>query len=165
MTPCSGSTGRAGPGTARALLSVLSLAAVAAFATGCRNDPSPAWGYPELKATLESFAGALAEPCDRTAPESCTAGLDRTGTLAERAFDEVLGHGLLDDGYAEARSRADRARAARLAAAREARSRRDPQHPPFRRAVAEERRAYEHLLAELRRLRTAPPPGDGTDPV
>ncbi|MFG2291919.1 hypothetical protein [Streptomyces sp. NPDC048603] len=147
------------------VVSVLSVTALTAVATGCRNDSAPAWGYPELRSTLAAYSRELAERCDHTTPESCVRGLDRIGAVAERAFDEALAHRLLDDGCVEARSLAARARAARVAAARAAWARQDPHHPPFRRAVAAERRAYQRLLAELERVRTAPPPGDGTDPV
>ncbi|MFF5448707.1 hypothetical protein [Streptomyces sp. NPDC012888] len=162
MTPCSIARGRVRRGTVRALACVATLAAVA---TGCRDDRAPDWGYPDLRATLRTYSAALAEPCDDHAPAHCAAGLDRLGVLAERAFGEVLDHRLLDDAYVAARSAATRAREARLAAAAEARARHDPHHPSFRRAVAAERLAHARLLAELERIRTAPPPGDGTEPV
>ncbi|MFJ4776105.1 hypothetical protein [Streptomyces sp. NPDC088762] len=150
-------------GTLRAIASVASLAALA---TACRNDTAPAWGYPELHARLGSLSRALETPCDESAPASCAAALDRLGTLADLALAEVLDHRLLDPRCAEAVSALDRARALRATAAGQARARRDPHHPPLRRAVAAERRAYERLLAALQRVRTAPPPADGaTDPV
>ncbi|MFD9355697.1 hypothetical protein [Streptomyces sp. NPDC060031] len=154
--------GRAGPGTVRAVASV---AALMVLATGCRDDAAPAWGYPELGATLGSLSQALEKGCTETAPASCADDLDRLDVLAERAFAEVLDHRLLDAAYVEARNEVDRARELRLAAAAQARSRRDPHHLPLRRAVAAERLAYRHLLAALERVRTAPPPGDGTEPV
>ncbi|MFD9338013.1 hypothetical protein ACFWBF_26965 [Streptomyces sp. NPDC060028] len=154
--------GRAGSGAVRALASV---AVLVVLATGCRNDAAPAWGYPELGATLGSLSRALEKGCPEAAPASCADDLDRLGVLAERAFAEVLDHRLLDAAYVEAKSEVDRARELRLAAAAQARSHRDPHHLPFGRAVAAERLAYRHLLAALERVRTAPPPGDGTAPV
>lgn len=151
-----------GAGTIRA---VAALAALAALATGCRNDTAPAWGYPELGATLSSLSRDLDEGCAETVPASCVAGLDRLGVLAERAFAEALDRELLDTGYVEAINAVDAAKQLRVAAAREARARRDPHYLPFRHAVLAERLAYRRLLAELEGLRTAPPPGDGTDPV
>ncbi len=162
MTPCFIVRGRARPGTVRA---VASFAVLAAFATGCRNDTAPAWGYPELKAALASLSRALEEDCAETAPESCVDDLDRLGELAERAFAEVLDRRLLDDGCVQAMNDLDRARELRIAAAGEARSRRDPRYLPFSRAVAAERLACQRLLAALESVRTAPPPGDGTGPV
>ncbi|MFD0266287.1 hypothetical protein ACFVGY_06805 [Streptomyces sp. NPDC127106] len=166
MTPCSprsAACGRTAPGgTVRAVASV---AVLAAFATGCRNDTPPPWGYPDLKATLGSLSRALEEGCAETAPESCVDDLDRLGALADRAFGQALGHRLLDAGYVDAVTELDRARELRVAAAAAARDRRDPRYAPFRRAVAAERLAYRRLLAALERIRTAPPPGDGTDPV
>ncbi|MGW0391044.1 hypothetical protein ACWDYJ_09090 [Streptomyces sp. NPDC003042] len=142
-----------------------SVAVLVALATGCRNDATPAWGYPELGATLGSMSRALEEGCDGTAPESCADDLDRLDALAQRAFAEVLDHQLLDDAYLEARNEVDRARELRLAAAAHARSHGDPHYLPLGRAVAAERLAYRNLLAALERIRTAPPPGDGTEPV
>lgn len=162
MTPCSTVRGRAGPGTLRA---VASAAVLVALAAGCRNDAAPSWGYPELGATLRSMSRTLEEGCAGTVPESCADALDRLDALAERAFAEVLDHRLLDDAYVGARHEVDRARRLRLAAAAQARSRRDPHYLPLGRAVAAERLAYRHLLAALERVRTAPPPGDGTEPV
>ncbi|MFJ8015552.1 hypothetical protein [Streptomyces sp. NPDC096339] len=150
------------PGAIRA---AAACAALAALVTGCRNDTVPAWGYPELRTTLRSLSDSLDEGCDETTPASCVNHLDRLGALAERAFTQVLDHKLLDAGYVAARNELDAARARRATTAEQAVSRHDPHHPPFRRAVRAERLAYEHLLAELERLRTAPPPGDGTDPV
>ncbi|MEV0411646.1 hypothetical protein AB0I68_12815 [Streptomyces sp. NPDC050448] len=141
------------------------LAALAALTTGCRNDTAPAWGYPELSATLRSLSRHLDEGCTETPPASCADELDRLGVLAEQAFSEVLDHRLLDGGYLEAMNDLDGARELRVAAAREARSRHDPHYLPLRRAVLAERLAYRRLLAELESLRTAPPPGDGTEPV
>ncbi|MFD9304806.1 hypothetical protein ACFWCB_19465 [Streptomyces sp. NPDC060048] len=138
-----------------------SAALLVLLTTGCRNDAAPAWGYPELGATLESLYRALAEGCAGAPPESCAEGLDRLGVLEERALSEVLDHRLLDDGYVAARNGVARARELRLAAA--ARSPLDPDH--LGRAVEAERLAHRRLLAALERLRTAPPPGDGTDPV
>ncbi|WP_158754323.1 hypothetical protein [Streptomyces sp. NRRL F-2580] len=162
MTACSTARGSAGPGRVRA---VVCAAVLVALATGCRNDAAPAWGYPELGATLGSLSRALDESCAGKAPASCSDGLDRLDAPAQRAFAEVLDHRLLDDAYLAARTEVDRARRLRLAAAAQARSLRDPHHPPLGRAVAAEQLAYRHLLAALERLRTAPPPGDGTDPV
>ncbi|MEV6952534.1 hypothetical protein [Streptomyces sp. NPDC051183] len=149
-------------GTIRAVAAV---AILAPLATGCRNDSVPPWGYPELGATLKSFSHALDRRCDETAPAACVDELDRLGTLAERAFGEVLEHELLDDGYLRARTDLARARERRVAAVRQARSRSDPHHLPLRRAVAAERLALRRLLAELESVRTAPPPGDGAGPV
>ncbi|MBT2452354.1 hypothetical protein J7F03_35930 [Streptomyces sp. ISL-43] len=142
-----------------------SVAVLVFLATGCRNDAAPVWGYPELGATLGSLSRALEDGCAGTSPASCAAGLDRLDAVEERAFAQVLDHRLLDDAYVEARAEVARARELRLAAAAQARSRRDPHHLPLGRAVAAERLAYRHLLAALERLRTAPPPGDGTEPV
>nr|WSX47993.1 hypothetical protein OG409_02930 [Streptomyces sp. NBC_00974] len=139
-----------------------SVAALAALATGCRNDAEPAWGYPDLRATLRSLTRALEERCGA---ETCAEDLDRLNALAERAFTEALDHRLLDDAYVEARNRVDRARHLRLAAAAQARSLRDPHYPPLERAQEAERLAYRQLLAALETLRTAPPPGEGTGPV
>ncbi|MFE2143739.1 hypothetical protein ACFXA3_18725 [Streptomyces sp. NPDC059456] len=141
------------------------VAALGALATGCRNDTAPAWGYPELGATLASLSRGLDEGCAEAAPASCAAALDRLGVLAERAFAEVLDHRLLDAGYVAALHDVEGARELRVAAAREARDRHDPHHLPLRRAVLAEQLAYRRLLAALEGLRTAPPPGDGTGPV
>ncbi|MGW7437589.1 hypothetical protein [Streptomyces sp. NPDC054849] len=141
------------------------LAVLMTMATGCRNDTAPAWGYPELGATLGSLSRALEEGCAGTDPERCAGHLDRLDALAGRAFAEILDHRLLDDAYVGARIEVDRARTRRLAAAARARSLRDPHHLPLARAVAAERLAYRHLLTALKRVRTAPPPGDGTRPV
>ncbi|MFD9408133.1 hypothetical protein ACFWBN_14100 [Streptomyces sp. NPDC059989] len=165
MTPFRISHRRVRAGTIRAAASMASVATLAAFATACRNDTAPAWGYPELKATLGSFSRALDAPCDEAAPATCADELDRLGTLADLALGEVLDHRLLDPGCVEAKTALDRARALRAAAAGQALARRDPHHPPFRRAVVAERLAYERLLAALESVRTAPPPGDGTEPV
>ncbi|MEU9162114.1 hypothetical protein AB0D29_17790 [Streptomyces sp. NPDC048424] len=165
MTACSTARGSAGPGRVRA---VACAAVLVALATGCRADTAPAWGYPELGATLGSLSRALDESCAGQAPASCSDDLDRLHALAERAFGEVLEHRLLDDAYLAAGNEVDRARGLRLAAAAKARSPHDPHDPhdpPLGRALAAERLAYRHLLAALERLRTAPPPGDGTDPV
>ncbi|MFG2873672.1 hypothetical protein ACGFYU_01340 [Streptomyces sp. NPDC048337] len=165
MTPFRISHRRVRAGTVRAAASIASAATLAALATACRNDTAPAWGYPDLRATLGSFSRALDAPCDESAPATCVDELDRLGTLADVAHGEVLDHRLLGPGYVEALHALDRARALRAAAAAQARARRDPHHPPFRRAVAAERRAYERLLAVLEGVRTAPPPGEGTEPV
>ncbi|MER6196161.1 hypothetical protein ABT234_02105 [Streptomyces sp. NPDC001586] len=162
MTTCSTARGSAGPGRVRA---VACAAVLVALATGCRTDTAPAWGYPELGAALGSLSRALDEDCAGQASASCSGDLDRLDALAERAFAEVLDHRLLDEAYLAARSEVDRARRLRLAAAARARSSRDPHDLPLGRAVAAERLAYRHLLAALERLRTAPPPGDGTNPV
>lgn len=162
MTPCFSAYGRALPGAIR---TVASVAVLAACATGCRNDPAPPWGYPELRSTLGALSRTLEEGCDETAPESCVDDLDRLGALADRAFGEVLDHELLDAAYVDALGRTRRARELRVAAGERARSRQDPHDLRFRRAVAAERLAYRRLLAALRDVRTAPPPGDGTDPV
>ncbi|MEV6733651.1 MULTISPECIES: hypothetical protein [unclassified Streptomyces] len=140
-------------------------AALTALATGCRNDTAPAWEYPELGTTLRSLSHHLDEGCAETAPASCVDELDRLGGLAEQAFAEVLDHKLLAGGYVAAMNDLAGARELRLAAAQEARARRDPHYLPFRHAVQAERLAYRRLLAELESLRTAPPPGDGTEPV
>ncbi|WKD30971.1 hypothetical protein [Streptomyces xanthophaeus] len=142
------------------------LAACTALVAGCGNDTVPDWGYPELGKTLRSLSRDLDQACERTeTPESCAKDLDRLTAPAERAFAQVLEHKLLDADTVAAMNELDRAREARVAAAEQARTRRDPHHHPLARAVAAEKLAYEHLLAELERLRTAPPPGDGTDPV
>ncbi|WP_314245003.1 hypothetical protein [Streptomyces sp. DSM 40907] len=142
------------------------LAACAALVAGCGNDTAPDWGYPELAKTLRSLSRDLDAACERTeTPESCAEDLDRLTAPAERAFDQVLDHKLLDAGTVAAMNGLDRARELRIAAAAEARTRQDPQYLPLARAVAAEKLAYQRLLAELERLRTAPPPGDGTDPV
>ncbi|MFD6970129.1 hypothetical protein [Streptomyces sp. NPDC059949] len=162
MTACTTRRGGAGRGTVRAAACVAVLMAVA---TGCRNDTAPAWGYPELGATLGSLARTLEEGCAGAAPEHCAGHLDRLDALAARAFAEVLDHRLLDDAYVRARTGVHRARELRLAASARARSLRDPHHPPLVRAVAAERLAYRRLLTALERVRAAPPPGDGTRPV
>ncbi|TDU74599.1 hypothetical protein [Streptomyces sp. KS 21] len=153
---------RGGVGTVRA---VAALTALTALATGCRNDTAPAWEYPELGTALRSLSHDLDEDCAETDPARCLEGLDRIGVLADRAFAEVLDHKLLDRGYVAAMNDLAGARRLRLAAAHEARARRDPHYLPLRRAVHAERLAYRRLLAELESLRTAPPPGDGTQPV
>ncbi|WP_404961567.1 hypothetical protein [Streptomyces sp. 147326] len=162
MAACSTARGSAGPGRFRA---VACAAVLVALATGCRNDAAPAWGYPELGATVRSLSRALEEGCAGQAPSSCSDDLDRLDVLAERAFAEVLDHRLLDDAYVTAGNEVRRTRQLRLAAAAQARSRRDPHHPPLARAIAAEELAYRHLLAELERVRTAPPQREGTDPV
>lgn len=165
MTPPSPACGRRACVRPGAIRAVAACAALAALVTGCRNDTAPAWGYPELKNTLRSLSEGLHEGCDETTPASCTEHLDRLGALAERAFTQVLDHELVDGGYVTALNELDGARARRAAAEGRARSGHDPHYLPFTRAVRAERLAYAHLLAELERLRTAPPPGDGTEPV
>ncbi|WP_328303116.1 hypothetical protein OG389_34880 [Streptomyces sp. NBC_00435] len=142
-----------------------SVAALFLLATGCRNDSVPAWGYPELGATLTALSRTLEEGCAGQAPESCAGELDRLDALAGRAFTEVLDHRLLDTAYVGARNEVDRARELRTAAAARARAGRDPYPLPLRRAVEAERLAYRHLLAALERIRTAPPPEAGAEPV
>lgn len=160
--PPPGVPGRKGPGTVRAVASV---AVLVFLATGCGNGTAPAWGYPELGATLASLSRALDEGCGAAAPERCAEDLDRLGVLADRAFAQVLDHRLLDAAYVDARNEVERTSEVRRAAAVRARSRRDPQHLPLVRALAAERLAYRHLLAALERLRAAPPPGEGTQAV
>ncbi|MFD7256731.1 hypothetical protein [Streptomyces sp. NPDC059874] len=142
-----------------------SVAVLVAVATGCRNDATPAWGYPELEATLGSLSRAVEEACRGKAPGSCADDLDGLAALAERAFAEVLDHRLLDAAFVDARSDVGRTREFRLTAEAQARSRRDPHYVPFERAVAAERLAYRRLLVELERVRATPPPGDGMEPV
>ncbi|WP_405828585.1 hypothetical protein [Streptomyces sp. NBC_00105] len=162
MAARSTARGSAGQGRVRA---VACAAVLVALAPGCRNDAAPAWGYPELGATVRSLSRALDEGCAGQGPASCSDDLDRLDALAERALAEVLDQRLLDDAYVAATNEVRRTRRLRLAAAAQARSRRDPHHPPLARAVAAEVLAYRHLLTALERVRTAPPPGDGTDPV
>ncbi|WP_150261121.1 hypothetical protein [Streptomyces venezuelae] len=153
----------AGPAAMRALAA---LAACTALVAGCGNGTGPDPGYPELGATLRSLSRGLDEACEPTqTPEGCARDLDTLTAPTERAFAQALEHRLLDAGSVAAMNELDRARALRVAAAEEARSRQDPQHVPLARAVAAEKLAYQRLLAELERLRTAPPPGDRTDPV
>ncbi|MGW6708140.1 hypothetical protein ACWGDE_25055 [Streptomyces sp. NPDC054956] len=154
--------GRAAPGTARAVASV---AVLLFLATGCRSDSAPAWGYPELGATLGSLSRALEEGCDGPTPESCARDLDRLDLLVDRAFADLLDHRLLDSAYVDARNEVERTRALRIAATERARAHRDPYFPPLGRAVAAERLAYRHLLAAMEKVRATPPPGDGTEPV
>ncbi|ARE73090.1 hypothetical protein B6R96_03360 [Streptomyces sp. Sge12] len=142
------------------------VAALGALTAGCRNDTAPAWEYPELGATLSSLSRDLDERCGPTATAAgCAEHLDGLTAPTERAFAEVLDHKLLDVRTVAAMNELDRAREQRSTAAREARSRQEPRHLTFRRAVAAEELAYRRLITELERLRTAPPPGDGTDPV
>ncbi|MFF4445294.1 hypothetical protein [Streptomyces sp. NPDC001502] len=142
------------------------LAACTALVAGCGSETAPEWGYPELGKTLRSLSRDLDQACERTeTPQSCAQDLDRLKAPTERAFAQLLEHRLLDAGTVAAMNELDRAREARVAAAEEARTRQDPHHLPLARAVAAEKLAYEHLLTELERLRTAPPPGDGTAPV
>ncbi|MCX5409548.1 hypothetical protein OHA37_37535 [Streptomyces sp. NBC_00335] len=142
-----------------------SVAVLLFLATGCGNDTAPAWGYPELGATLGSMSRALDEGCAAAAPERCAEDLDRIDVLADRAFAQVLDHRLLDAAYVDARNEVARTREVRRAAAVSARSRREPQHLPLVRALAAERLAYRDLLATLERLRAAPPAGEGTQTV
>ncbi|MFF4388006.1 hypothetical protein ACFY0G_14665 [Streptomyces sp. NPDC001552] len=145
---------------------VAALTACTALVAGCGGDPAPDWGYPELGKGLRSLSRAVDGACGRTeTPESCAEDLDRLTAPTERAFAQVLEHELLDVGTVAAMNELDRARELRVAAAEEARSRQDPHHLPLARAVTAEKLAYQRLLDELERLRTAPPPGDGTDPV
>ncbi|MFD7785000.1 hypothetical protein ACFV4Q_18135 [Streptomyces nojiriensis] len=145
---------------------VAALAACTALVAGCGGDTAPDRGYPELGKTLRSLSRDLDEACGRTeSAASCAEDLDRLTAPTERAFAQVLEHKLLDVDTVAAMNELDRARELRAAAAEEARARQDPHHLPLARAVAAEKRAYESLLDELERLRTAPPPGDGTDPV
>lgn len=153
---------RTGPGTVRALTSV---SVLVLLATGCGNDTAPAWGYPELGATLGSLSRALDEGCAGAAPERCAEDLDRLDALVDRAFAQVLDHRLLDAASVRARNEVDRTRELRRAAAVRARALRDPYHLPLGRALAAERLAHRHLLAALERVRAAPPPGEGTRPV
>ncbi|MGW7329262.1 hypothetical protein ACWGIU_11865 [Streptomyces sp. NPDC054840] len=142
------------------------LAACTALVAGCGGDTAPDWGYPELGKALRSLSRDVDEACERTeTPESCAQDLDRLTAPTERAFAQVLDHKLLDVTTVAAMNEVDRARELRVAAAQEPRSRQDPHHLPLARAVAAEKLAYQRLLAELERLRTAPPPVDGTDPV
>ncbi|MFB6559914.1 MULTISPECIES: hypothetical protein [unclassified Streptomyces] len=142
------------------------LTACTALVAGCGGDTAPDWGYPELGKSLRSLNRDVDEACGPAeTPESCAEDLDRLTAPTERAFAQVLEHKLLDVGTVAAMNELDRARELRAAAAEEARSRQDPHHLPLARAVAAEKLAYQRLLDELERLRTAPPPGDGTDPV
>ncbi|MCX4807926.1 hypothetical protein OG594_41120 [Streptomyces sp. NBC_01214] len=142
------------------------LTACTALVAGCGGDTAPDWGYPELGKSLRSLNRDVDGACGPTeTPESCAEDLDRLTAPTERAFAQVLEHKLLDVGTVAAMNELDRARELRAAAAEEARSRQDPHHLPLARAVAAEKLAYQRLLDELERLRTAPPPGDGTDPV
>ncbi|MCX5308672.1 hypothetical protein OG304_35400 [Streptomyces sp. NBC_00160] len=142
------------------------LAACTALVAGCGNDTAPDRGYPELGKALGSLSRGLDEACAETdTPESCAEDLDTLAAPTERAFTQVLEHKLLDAGAVEAMDELDRARELRVTAAREARARQDPRDPELAHAVAAEKRAYQRLLTELERLRTAPPPGDGTDSV
>ncbi|MFG2988172.1 hypothetical protein ACGFZK_02475 [Streptomyces sp. NPDC048257] len=155
-----------GPGTTRAAAALVACTAFTALVTGCSDDTAPHWGYPELATTLTSLSRALDEGCGGTAtPAGCAAKLDGLTVPMERAFAEVLDHKLLDVATVTAMNDLDRARELRLAAAKEARARQEPDHPPFRQAVAAEKLAYQRLITELERLRTAPPPGDGNDPL
>ncbi|MFI8387765.1 hypothetical protein [Streptomyces sp. NPDC085540] len=142
------------------------LTACTALVAGCGGDTAPDWGYPELGKSLRSLNRDVDEACGPTeTPESCAEDLDRLTAPTERAFAQVLERKLLDVAAVAAMNELDRARELRVAAAAEARSRQDPHHLPLARAVAAEKLAYQRLLDELERLRTAPPPGDGTDPV
>ncbi|MGW5848989.1 hypothetical protein ACWFQ8_13745 [Streptomyces sp. NPDC055254] len=153
------------PRTARAAACAAVLAALVALATGCREEAVPAWGYPELGARLGSLSRAVEEGCAGAAPAGCGGNLDRLDALAGRAFAEVLDRRLLDQGCLRAREEVRRARRARLAAAERARAGRDPRHAGLGRAVAVEHVAYRRLLAALERVRAAPPPGEGADPL
>ncbi|MET9605869.1 hypothetical protein ABZZ17_12490 [Streptomyces sp. NPDC006512] len=165
MTACSTARGGAGPGRATGAVRAVACAAVLlALATGCRDDTEPAWGYPRLGAALGSLSRALEASCAGPASEQCAADLDRLAALTERAFAEVLDHELLDAACVDARSEAYRARELRLAAAR-ALPPGDPHDLPLVRAMAAERLAYLRLLTALETIRTAPPPGEGTEPV
>lgn len=145
---------------------VAALTACTALVAGCGGEAAPDWGYPELGKSLRSLSRDVDGACGRTeTPESCAEDLDRLTAPAERAFAQVLEHKLLDVDTVAEMNALDRARELRVAAAEEARSRQDPHHLPLARAVAAEKLAYQRLLDELERLRTAPPPGDGTDPV
>ncbi|MFJ3960917.1 hypothetical protein [Streptomyces sp. NPDC090036] len=168
MTPPHTSCRRAcgGPGRPRALSALTAFATLTALVGACSNETAPDWGYPELGTILGSLSRDLEEGCGATtAAASCAERLDRLTAPTERAFAEVLDHRLLDVATVAAMNDLDRAREVRVGAAEEARSRQEPDHLPLRRAVEAERLAYQRLLSELQRLRTAPPPGDGTDPV
>ncbi|MFF9983707.1 hypothetical protein [Streptomyces erythrochromogenes] len=165
---------RARTATVRSLALAVCLAAAAALTTGCRDDTTPAWEYPQLAATLDSLAAALAQGCATPDPDHCAARLDRLDTLARRAFTEVLDHRLLDQACLTAESEVRRARTLRLAATATAQAqaqgqvRQDPRHPALEqahRAVAAEQAAYRRLLAALENVRTAPPPGVPAQPV
>lgn len=150
----------------RSAAALTCIAALGALTAGCRNDTAPAWEYPELGTTLSSLSRDLDERCGPTAtPAGCAKHLDALTVPTERAFGEVLDHKLLDVRTVAAMNDLDRAREQRFTAGREARSRQEPHYLPFRRAVAAEELAYQRLITELERLRTAPPPADGTDPV
>ncbi|WP_327308837.1 hypothetical protein OG730_39570 [Streptomyces sp. NBC_01298] len=153
---------RRGPWPVRAAASV---AVLVFLATGCRNDTAPAWGYPELGATLGSLSRALDEGCSGAAPERCAEDLDRLDVLLERAFAQVLDHRLVDAASVDARDEVDRTRGLRRAAAVRARALRDPHHPPLDEALAAERLACRALLAALEHVRAVPPPDEGTRPV
>ncbi|MFD6230609.1 hypothetical protein ACFWFZ_27685 [Streptomyces sp. NPDC060232] len=141
------------------------LAAVAALATGCRDDTAPAWDYPRLTAALNALTAALAHSCATVQPDHCADSLDRLDPLAHRAFTEVLDHRLLDQACLDAERDVRRARALRRAAAVHARARPDLLHPALEQAVAAEQAAYRRLLAALDTVRTAPPPAGPTQPV
>ncbi|MFJ6479495.1 MULTISPECIES: hypothetical protein [unclassified Streptomyces] len=155
----------AGPATLRAAAALAALAACTALVAGCGGDSGPDRAYPELGTSLRSLSRDLDGACGRTqTPEGCAEDLDRLTAPTERAFAQALEHELLDVAVVAAMNELDRARELRAAAAEEARSRQDPHHLPLARVVAAEKHAYQRLLDELERLRTAPPPGDGTDP-
>ncbi|MBZ9593648.1 hypothetical protein K7B06_00850 [Streptomyces erythrochromogenes] len=164
-----------GPAAAVRALALAVCLAVTALATGCRDDTAPAWDHPRLAATLNSLSTALAQGCATPDPAHCADRLDRLGTLARRAFTEVLDHRLLDQACLDAESDVRRARTLRLAATTTARSPapdrspdRSPQDPrrlALARAVAAEQAAYRRLLAALEKVRTTPPPGAATGPA
>ncbi|MFD3543061.1 hypothetical protein ACFWUQ_26690 [Streptomyces sp. NPDC058662] len=163
-SPCSRAGGRRGA-RAGAIRAAACAALLAASVAGCRDDPAPAFGYPQLHARLGSLSRALDEGCAGV-PAGCAEGLERLGALAERAFAQALDHELLDEGCLAAREEVRRARGVRRAAAEPARAApRDARPADLERAVAAERLAHRRLLAALERVRTAPPPGEGTQPV
>ncbi|MET9324198.1 hypothetical protein ABZX75_29130 [Streptomyces sp. NPDC003038] len=145
--------------------SVVAIIALGVAVSGCKQDLSPEWEYPKLKAALKDFDATLDGRCAASVPDSCLGKLDRLSAVSEQAFEHVLEYKLLDEEYVDAHNELVKARALRAAASSEAVSRSDPRYPPLEHAVAAEVAAYRHVFEELERLRVSPPSTDGWSPV
>ncbi|MGW0365819.1 hypothetical protein [Streptomyces sp. NPDC002990] len=145
--------------------SAVAFISLAVAVSGCKQDSSPEWEYPKLKAALKDFGATLEGRCAASVPGGCLRKLDRLSAVSEQAFGHVLEYKLLDEEYVDARNELAKAKARRAAASTEAASRGDPRYPPLRHAVAAEVAAYRQVLEELERIRVRPPSADVWSPV
>ncbi|MFK0202582.1 hypothetical protein [Streptomyces lavendulae] len=135
------------------------------ISSGCRHESAPAWGYPRLKAALAVMDRLLERPCDGSAPSGCIGKLDGLNAVEKDAFDQVLDNKLLDERYLKMKSTLERDRERRMAMSRKVGTSSNVGLPEFEQAVAAELSDYRLLRAELERVRTFPPDGDGFSPV